>query len=170
MKERDRLVGVRNEVIMKHKLLMAVDGTKNSFKTALYAAQACDGSETSGVRIVVFHVLPRLPPHVEGSKAAAADKRAEKFDGKAWDKAEQTLAQIKERIVRAGVKPECVMTEIADEEGDVVAQIIQAAAAHGCDTIVVGRHEKSIFGRFLAGSVGEHLLHKTVGYAIWLVE
>ena len=155
---------------MKHKLLLAVDGTEISFNIADYVAQACAGSETAGVRIVVFHVLPRLPPNVEGSKAAAADKRAEKFAGKAWDKAEQMLAQIKEHIVRAGVKQESVTTEAADEEGDVVAQIIDAAATHGCNTIVVGRDEKSIFSKFLAGSVGEHLLRKAVGYAIWLVE
>jgi nucleotide-binding universal stress UspA family protein len=122
------------------------------------------------VRIIVFHVLPRLPPHVEGSKAVAADKRAENFSVKAWDKAEQMLSQIKDRMVRAGVKPESVTTEAADEEGDVVEQIIQAAGERKCDTIVAGRHEQSIFGRFLNGSVGEHLLRKAVGYAIWLVE
>jgi nucleotide-binding universal stress UspA family protein len=155
---------------MKHKLLVAVDGTEISFKIADYVGQACAGSETPGVRIVVFHVLPRLPPNVEGSKAAAADKRAEKFATKAWDKAEQTLAQIKERIIRAGVNPESVTTEAAIEEGDVVGQIIQAAAEQKCDTIVAGRHEQSIFGRFLSGSVGEHLLRKAVGHAIWLVE
>ena len=155
---------------MKHKLLLAVDGTKSSFKTAVYAAQACDGSGAPGVRIVVFHVLPRLPPHVEGSTAAAADKRAKKFDTKAWDKAEQTLAQIKDRIVRAGMPPKCVTTKIAEEEGDVVAQIIDAAATHGCNTIVVGRDNKSMFSKFLGGSVVEHLLRKPIGFTIWVVE
>jgi nucleotide-binding universal stress UspA family protein len=155
---------------MKHKLLLAVDGTKISFKIADYVAQACAGSETAGVRIVVFHVLPRLPPNVEGSKAAAADQRAEEFAAQAWNKAEQMLMQIKDRMVRAGVNPESLTTEAADEEGDVVEQIIQAAGEQRCDTIVAGRHEQSMFGRFLAGSVGEHLLRKAVGYTIWLVE
>jgi hypothetical protein len=69
---------------MKHKLLVAVDGTESSFKVVDYVAQALAGNETDGVRIVVFHVLPRLPPDVEGSKAAAADQRAEEFAAKAW--------------------------------------------------------------------------------------
>ena len=155
---------------MKHKLLVAVDGTGISFKIADYVAQACAGSETAGGSIVIFHVLPRLPPNVEGSKAVAADHRAEVFAAKAWDKAEHMLAQIKDRMVRAGVDPKSVTTENADEEGDVVAQIIDTAAEQKCDTIVAGRHEQSIFGRFLSGSVGEHLLRKAVGYAIWLVE
>lgn len=122
------------------------------------------------MRIVVFHVLPRLPPHVEGSTAAAADKRPENFDAKAWDKAEQTLAQIKERIILAGVPPKCVTTEIAKEEGDVVAQLIDAAATNGCNTIVVGRDNKSMFSKFLGGSVIEHLLRKPIGFTIWVVE
>ena len=154
---------------MKHRLLVAVDGTKSSFKTALYAAQACAGSETRGVRIVLFHVLPRLPPNVEGSKAAEADRRAERFAVKAWDKAEQTLAQIKECVVRAGVTPKCVATGIADE-GNTVTKIIHAAATHGCNTIVVGRHGKSMISKFLARSVVEHLLRKPIGYTIWVVE
>jgi nucleotide-binding universal stress UspA family protein len=154
---------------MKHRLLVAVDGTKSSFKTALYAAQACAGSETRGVRIVLFHVLPRLPPNVEGSKAAEADRRAERFAVKAWDKAEQTLAQIKEYIVRAGVNPKCVATGIA-EEGDAVSKIIHAAATHGCDTIVVGRHGKSMISKFFTGSIVEHLLRNPVGYTVWVVE
>jgi nucleotide-binding universal stress UspA family protein len=155
---------------MKHELLVAVDGTKSSLKAALYAAEACAGSETPGMRIVVFHVLPRLPPNVEGSTAAAADKRAERFAAKAWDKAEQTVAQIKEYIVRAGVPPKCVTTEVAEEEGDVVAQIIQAAAEQKCDTIVVGRDKRSMLSKFFAGGVIEHLLRKPIGYTIWVVE
>jgi nucleotide-binding universal stress UspA family protein len=115
-------------------------------------------------------VLPGLPPHVEGSKAAAADKRAEEFAGKAWDKAEQMLAQIKEHIVRAGVAAESVTTKAAEEGGDVLAQIVQAAAEQKCDTIVVGRHKQSLFGKLFAVGLGEHLLNKTVGYAVWLVE
>jgi nucleotide-binding universal stress UspA family protein len=154
---------------MKHRLLVAVDGTKSSFKTAMYAAQACAGSDTPGVSIVLFHVLPGLPPHVEGSKAAEADKRAEEFGAKAWNKAEQTLAQIKEYIVHAGVKAKCVVTGIA-EEGDAVTKIIHAAATHGCDTIVVGRHGKSMISKFFTGSIVEHLLRNPVGYTVWVVE
>jgi nucleotide-binding universal stress UspA family protein len=89
---------------------------------------------------------------------------------KAWDKAEQTLAQIKERIILAGVPPKCVTTEIAKEEGDVVAQLIDAAATNGCNTIVVGRDNKSMFSKFLGGSVIEHLLRKPIGFTIWVVE
>jgi len=135
----------------------------------LYAAQSCSGSET-GVRIVLFHVLPRLPPHVESSRAIVAEKRAEVFGEKAQNKAERMLAQNKDRMVRAGAAPQCVTMEIVEEGGDVPAQIMEAAAEHRCDTIVVGRHEKSTISKLLTGDVGKILLRKPKGRNIWIVE
>ena len=156
---------------MKHKLLVAVDGTKNSLRTALYAAQACSGSE-DGVRIVLFHVLPKLPPHVESSRAVVAEKRAEVFGAKARNKAERMLGPNQRiRMTRAGVAPQCVTTEIVEEGGDVPGQIMEAAAEHRCDTIVVGRHEKSTIDKLLSGGdVGDKLRRKRTGYSIWVVD
>jgi nucleotide-binding universal stress UspA family protein len=155
---------------MKHKLLVAVDGKKNSVRTALYAAQACSGNE-DGVRIVLFHVLPKLPPHVESSRAAVAEKRAEIFGAKARLKAERRLALIKDRMTRAGVAPQCVAVEIVEEGGDIPGQIMKAATEHRCDTIVVGRHEKSAIDKLLSGGdVGDKLRKKRTGYNIWVVD
>jgi len=155
---------------MKRKLLVALDGTKNSLRTALYAAQAGSGSDT-GVRLVLFHVLPRLPPHVESSRAAVAEKRAKFFGEKARLKAERMLARIKERMVRAGAAPQSVSVDIVEEGGDVPAQIMEAAAEHSCDTIVVGRHEKSVIDKLLTGGdVGDKLRRKRAGYTIWVVD
>ena len=155
---------------MKRKLLVALDGTKNSLRTALYAAQAGSGSDT-GVRLVLFHVLPRLPPHVESSRAAVAEKRAKVFGEKAYLKAERMLARIKERMVRAGAAPQSVSVDIVEEGGDVPAQIMEAAAEHSCDTIVVGRHEKSVIDKLLTGGdVGDKLRRKRAGYTIWVVD
>jgi nucleotide-binding universal stress UspA family protein len=155
---------------MKRKLLVAVDGTKSSLRTALYAAQACSGSGTEG-KIVLFHVLSRLPPHVESSRAVVAEQRAELFGEKARLKAERMLTRIKEQVVRAGVAPQSVSVEIVEEGGDVPAQIIEAAAEYRCDTIVVGRHEKSWVDKLLTGGdVGEKLKRKRAGYNIWVVD
>ena len=80
------------------------------------------------------------------------------------------LECIRQRVVTEGVKSERVETAMAGECGSVVKQILEAAAAHGCDTIVVGRQGKSLLSEFLAGSLVEHLLWKPIGYTIWLVE
>jgi nucleotide-binding universal stress UspA family protein len=72
--------------------------------------------------------------------------------------------------VKRGVKPEQVTTEIAKQRGVIAPQILQAAADHNCDTIVVGRRGGSMLAAFLLGSVVEHLLRNPVGFAIWVVE
>jgi hypothetical protein len=46
---------------MKHKLLVAVDGEKTSWKTAEYVARTCAGTNQASFGIVIFHVLPALP-------------------------------------------------------------------------------------------------------------
>ena len=97
--------------------------------------------------------------------------RAEVFGEKAWNKAERMLGQIKERMIRAGVAPQTVTTEIVEEGGDVPGQIMEAAAEHRCDTIVVGRHEKSAIDKLLTGGdVGDKLKKKRTGYNIWVVD
>ena len=155
---------------MKHTLLVAVEGGEASFQTAAYAAQACAGENQAGGRIVIFHVLPPLPPYVEGGEAVAVRRLAHGLEAQMRTAATRMLAEIRQRVLREGVKAEQVTTEMAEECGSVVEQIIGAAAAHGCDTIVVGRRGKSLLGEFLAGSLVEHLLWKPIGYTIWLVE
>jgi len=80
------------------------------------------------------------------------------------------LTQIKDRMVRAGAARQSVTMEIVEEGGDVPAQIMEAATEYRCDTIVVGRHEKSTISKLLSGSVGEKLLRKPMGRNIWIVE
>ena len=154
---------------MKHKLLVAVDGGKTSRKTALYAAHACAGSESSFPEIVVFHVFVPIPPFVEGADPVAADELAERMERQRTEAAEKMLADIKKTIICEGVKPKLVTTELAERQGDVMKQIVRAAAAHHCDTIVIGRHSRSLLGEFLAESVAEHILRTPSGYTIWLV-
>jgi nucleotide-binding universal stress UspA family protein len=155
---------------VKHRLLVAIEGSKKSRKAAIYAARACAGSAQTSPAIVVLHVFVPIPPFVEGANAAAADKLAERTERKRTKAAEKMLADIKEAIIHEGVKPELVITECAERQGDVTKQILRAAARHGCDTIVVGRDKRSLLSEFLVGSVEEHILRKPVGYTIWVVE
>lgn len=158
---------------MKHKLLVAVDGEKGSGETAEYVARACAGTNQEGFGIVIFHVLPALPNYYGIAATSESDnvgQLATIFETETQKAATRLLAETKDRIIQHGVNPEYVTTEIAKERGQIAPQILQAAADHKCDTIVVGRRGRSMVGQFFLGSVVEHLLRNPVGFTIWVVE
>jgi nucleotide-binding universal stress UspA family protein len=156
---------------MKNKLLVAVDAENSSWKIVDYVARACAGVVGEGLAIVVFHVLPPFPGYglTRGVNVNIGDV-LDWFESQTRAEATELLAKMKDRLVQAGIKPEFVTTEIAKERGMIAPQILQAAAEHKCDTIVVGRHRKSMVRAFLLGSVVEHLLRNPVGFAIWVIE
>jgi nucleotide-binding universal stress UspA family protein len=156
---------------MKHRILVAVDGEKNSWHTAKYVGLACAGKPENGFEIVVFHVLPILPPYgITEQYTPQIAQLAEQFTKETHAAAVKMLTQIKQRIVEQGVEPEFVKTEIAPERGSIAPQILQAATAHHCDTIALGRRGKSMFSQFFLGSVVEYLLRHPTGFTIWVVE
>jgi nucleotide-binding universal stress UspA family protein len=156
---------------MKHKLLVAVDGEKTSWKTAIYVGRACAGAGDGLGGIVLFHVLPPLPMYYGARDLAAnIESLAERFDRETRAAAEQMLAEMKERVVREGVHPKAVAVEIADQRGSVVSQVLSAAARHECDTIVIGRRGRSMVGQFFLGSVAEQLLRNRIGFTVWVVQ
>ncbi|HVM60873.1 MAG TPA: universal stress protein [Verrucomicrobiae bacterium] len=156
---------------MKHKLLVAVDGEKASLRIIDYVARACAGSNDNEFAIVVFHVLPTYPVYdYMAGITIPIGNALDWFDNQTRLAATEILAKTKEALVKRGLKPEQVTTELAKERGNIAPQILQAAADHKCDTVVVGRHGGSMVAAFLLGSVVEHLLRNPVGFAIWVVE
>jgi nucleotide-binding universal stress UspA family protein len=159
------------ELVMKHRILVAVDGEKKSWNTVRYVGLACAGKPEPGFEIVIFHVLPPLPPYgMTELYSPQIAQLAEQFTKETRAAAVQMLAQLKEHIVEQGVEPEFVTTEIAPERGSIAPQILQAATAHHCDTIALGRRGKSMFAQFFLGSVVEYLLRHPTGFTIWVVE
>lgn len=143
----------------------------DSQATVVYAAKACAGAEAPEEGgIVILHVLPPLLASIEGIEAAIAKKLGRRVQTNRRKAATTVLQELKQRAIQEGVRPEFVATEIAENSGDVLKQILKTATRHGCDTVVVGRSDRSLMREFLAGSIVERLLWKPIGFAIWIVE
>jgi nucleotide-binding universal stress UspA family protein len=155
---------------MKHKLLLAVDGKEPTWKAAAYVSAACAGCAEKEPCIVIFHVLPAMPPWLEAGEAADAGSLRDRYEAVSIEGAEKMLDAVEDRLLNAGVPAGCVAKEIEEDTGHVASQIVAAARRHQCDTIVVGRSERSMIGEFFRDSVAEHLLRKPVGITIWVVE
>jgi len=72
--------------------------------------------------------------------------------------------------VQHGVSDAAIAEEIAEASDRMVPDIPDSARRHGCDTIVVARHHKSIIREFLEGDFEEKLLRRPIGFTVWLVE
>ncbi len=55
---------------------------------------------------------------------------------------------------------------MAEDSGNVLERILNAATAHGRGTLAVGRRGQFLLRELLAGIVGERLLWKPIGLAV----
>lgn len=155
---------------MKNRILVALDGEKASANTAEYVGRVCANARDAAMHIVLFHVLPPLPPYLESSGKPTGEDFRERVRTETEDAAKRMLKEMKSLIVRDGANPKSIATETVEPDVDIVAQILDAASRHDCDTIVIGRRGRSMFTEFFGGSVAERLLRNPTGFTIWLVE
>ena len=119
------------------KILVAYDGTEPS-KRAL--AMAATLGKAFGARLGVVSVVPRRPGR------APIDP---------WDDNKVHADELLE--ARDLLRAEGLEAELIEPVGDPADMIEQVAETGGYDTIVVGARGLGALGRFLQGSVSEHV-------------
>lgn len=62
------------------------------------------------------------------------------------------------------------IAELAEHRGDVIPQILKTETERECDTIALGRRDKSMVGQFFMKGVVRKLLRKLIGHTTWVVE
>ena len=161
------------------RLLVAVNDSEASHKAIAYGCGMIDGRP--GHHVCLLHGLPPAPPLEHcGSEnplleeildANLQKKRAE------WIKKEQRSAQPmleKAKVaLRSAQVPENAMTTRFASASNVdvlVTEILTAAQADNCDTIVVGRETFAGLDRIFKHHVADDLIRRGQGYTIWVVE
>jgi len=104
-------------------------------KQAQYVAQLL--ARDHGAKVVLLHVS-RLP--VSGSEEIVGAERAQ-----------ERLAWIAEQFAELTV-------DVHEVSGNPGAEIVTAAQKHNADLIVMGTHGQTGIGRFLLGSVAQHVV------------
>ena len=166
---------------MNGKILVAIDSTDASSQALNYVVRLLEKS--NGVQFRLLHVLPPIPPELR-EHGGSEDPNEELTLGRqlaeaqyGWvDKAKAKARPVMERakavFLDAGIGDEMISTEFSTgaHPSDVVDDILEAANAWKCDTIVVGRECCSKFEELFHHHVGEELVDKGKGFAIWIVE
>lgn len=164
-----------------HRILVAVDDSEASNRAVTYVAEML--GRRRGFGVLLAHVLPPVPPEFRefgGSEDPDKERQltAELHAARAhWIEAVQRAAQpVLERakaILRdAHVPASAIDTHCAPEMSgkDVMADILQVAQQHNCNTIVVGRESLLGLQKLIQPHVADALIHRGRGMTIWVVE
>jgi len=138
--------------MFKH-ILVPVDGSAASMQAARKAAGLAKAFASKLTLLNVIDVYPFV-----GIGADYAFGQAEYLTA-ATANANQALARAQAEVAQAGV----AQCEKIIAEGHVVHQgILDAAASHGCDLIVMGSHGRHGIDKLLLGSTAQRVLGHAV--------
>lgn len=132
---------------------------------------------------MLLHVLPPIPPELlefGGSEDPKTEQRLDeelKKDQAQWieqakQSAEPLIEKVKDIFLRVGVSTDMITTIFAESihRPDYVRELLEAAHKQNCGTIAVGRKSYPSFSEMFHHHVGEELVRKGQGFAIWVVE
>ena len=154
----------------KRQILIAVDGSQDSFTATRYVAKIC---HPASIRVSLMHVMPTAPETFWDLEKAdyfrgEAGSHFPKWKEERKEMAQAFLAKAKTNLVKAGVA-ESEVRVILQERQVGIARDILAQSAHGYDAMVVGRRGLSEFQESYLGSVSQKIVEGIKDVPLWLV-
>jgi nucleotide-binding universal stress UspA family protein len=140
------------------KILYATDLSKNSSYAFLFAT---DMARRHDAKIVILHVVERVPPYVEVNTGVTYEIE-HKNQEEAAEEIKKHLGEFCKKA-EAQIGPPCVelVSKILVPLGHPPEKILNAADEEGCDVIVLGTHGKGFLAHTFLGSVSSAILHRT---------
>ncbi len=155
---------------MYQHILLALDGSPLSRSAVPHAAQiAGPGADVDVVEVIPTREALRRELRSTGYEFTMGSERSlddlvESTHFAQRDEAKATVDAAREALTRAGVA--CVRTEV--REGFPGNEILDAAAEHAAEVIVMATRGHSGLGREVLGSVAEYVLRHAGGAAVLL--
>jgi nucleotide-binding universal stress UspA family protein len=144
----------KEKPMFKH-ILVAIDGSEVSRHAAQAAAEL---ARLGHGRITAVHVAPAYKPDIREEQGVGPDfVTPDEHAKRERQRAQPFLNYVADAAGAAGVASDgtCVLSN------DPASAIIDTAARHGCDTIVMGSHGHKGIKRMLLGSVAQKVLVDT---------
>lgn len=160
--------------------LVGVDDSDSSIRSISYVADMIGAREDC--HVVLLHVLPPIPPEFLEFGGSEDPKTEQKLDEtlkheqaqwieSAKKAAEPLLDNAKTILYRIGVLPASVSVVFSQSihRPDIVRELLETAHKQNCGTIVVGRESYPGFKEMFHHHVGEELVQKVQGVAVWVI-
>jgi nucleotide-binding universal stress UspA family protein len=153
----------------RRKILLAVDGSDQSFEAVRYVSQLFSPNQ---MEVVLFHVMSKIPEtfwDIEKNPAF----RHQLAPVAAWATQQQTAIQefmerSKELLVDQGVSEKSVSIRMQEREAGIARDIIREAQEN-YDAVVVGRWGVSKLKDLVWGSIAGKLVGHLVHVPLWVV-
>jgi nucleotide-binding universal stress UspA family protein len=153
----------------KKKVLVAVDGSDQSFDTVRYVG---DILASLVVEVVLFHIQSKIDDAFwdMGVYSAYHTRIA---DIGAWDvtqknKAKEFMNHAREILLGAGFSEESIKVDIHEKRAGVARDIVEESK-NGYSAVVVGRKGVSRLKDLVIGSVAHKLVEKLLHVPVWVV-
>ena len=160
--------------------LVGVEDSDSSVRSVSYVADMIGAREDC--QIVLLHVLPPIPPEFlefGGAEDPATEQKLDetvKLDQARWIEeakkaAEPIVENAKMILYRIGVLPSRVNVTFSQtiHRPDIVRELLETAQKQHCGTIVVGRESYPSFQEMFHHHIGEELVKKGQGVAVWVI-
>ncbi len=154
---------------MEKKLLLAIDGSKNSLTALEYVGRLFnDCPETT---LVLFHVLPPIPPiyKEESAMDPMAQKHLLQWKEKQQEAIEGVLKKSKERLLKSGWPESQIQTRPQEQRIGIARDILLEAEKGIYDAVVIGRRGLSKVVEIFLGSVSHKVIQGAKELPVWVI-
>lgn len=163
---------------MKHKILVAYDGTENSVRALEYTANIVKINPLN-FEITLFFVLPPLPidyveygdlptfsDEVEGlkSREELLDQLKKDIESRSEHVFDKALKLLKKYNINN------VKCKFSHCTSDIAGEVIKEAVDNLYKTVVIGRKENLTMKERLLGSTAEKITRYLEGCTVWIVK
>jgi nucleotide-binding universal stress UspA family protein len=152
------------------KILVALDGSPDSFDAVRYVSQACTAE---ALEVSLVHVMPTVPKTLRDldKEAFFREQMKQKYDQwkiKREKAVEAILVDATDLLIRAKVDKDRIRVILREEKVSIARDII-AESERGYDAIVLGRSGFSKPQGFFLGSVSRKVVEGVEHIPLWVV-
>lgn len=155
--------------LIKRKILVAVDGSKQAFEVVRYVSHVLPPALTE---VVLFYVATKVPESFwDSEKAPAYQYRI--IDIGTWEKKQEQLvldfmASSRQTFSIAGFPEDAVTVRIQDRKVGIAQDIVEESR-NGYDAIALGRNGLSDLKDFMLGNIAQKVVERVSHVPVWVI-
>jgi nucleotide-binding universal stress UspA family protein len=154
---------------MEKKLLLAIDGSKNSLMALDYVTHLFQGCPE--IKMTLFHVLLPIPPIYKEEELSdpVAQKHLRDWKKKQQESIEKVLVRAKGKMIKAGWSESQIAIRAQEKRIGLARDILFEAEKGLYDAIVVGRRGLSKWEEVFLGSVSNKIVQGAKSIPVWVI-